>query len=263
MKKIVLFILFCILSFQVYGKTLDAKISRSKIKYDINYNIKENKFFLTYYILTDIMDRLDLYEKLGREEVLKLTYTMVDTLSDSYSVTIEVKKYNGFSNLEIYMKPIITPDGATVIVMFTNYIMKDKRLVSGAGDNKDSYAIYYIIKNDKVFRSRYIYDAKKDEELKASGNISELADYYVMDDNDANDNEAKNMLIKNFETEKDDYLKYISIMTLFEYYMIHKEYSEAEKALIEGKKLYDSAVKNKKSFEMIYNLSSDMYYLSK
>jgi hypothetical protein len=266
MKKTFFLIFVFVFSFPLFSDELKYELIQSENPENIDYNIKDNKFYPSYYILTDIFSPFELYNKISTAERRKITDYIVKSISEFYAIRLEIKKYIGDDDLIISLKPVITPNNQTVIMMITNYIVNEKKLTEYSLNNdemKNAYAVFYTIKNDKMFRNKYLYDKKKENELKASKNILSLADYYVMDDNDSNDNEAKNLLLNEIKTNKDEVRVFYSVLTLFEFYMINKNYPEAKKTLDNGKQLLEKMTKNKEKYESIYAISEDLYDILK
>ncbi len=266
-------IIFSMMLFVIGIYSKDKDKDKDKIEFSIeefeNTEKKEfsfNLFYPVHYLYLHILDSFNLRNKLSFDQRKDLIEKLTKIISKNNSARLTFFKFLGNEDLIFIIKMEKVPTDKLVydeIFIISNYDFKKKKIVYG-DDLKDAYATFFIIKNDMIINYHYMYSKERDEEIKKQNIPNNLADYYIYDDNPANDDEAEKILEDEIENTKDINNKFVCIMTLSEYYMIKGDIIMAGKLISNGKSLLKNIDKeHKENYLIFHEISTDILNIYK
>jgi|GEM_PF-5394530 len=262
MKKIV----FMIITLIILTISLNAG-SPKKIRYDIeefqnqektNYNF--NKFYPVYYFYTNIFFSLNLNDNLTFNEKSSIIKKLTEIISKNNIARITFKKYSQNKDLIITLKPDHPPKfpNETILWLISNYDKNKNKLVYD-DDMKNAFATFYNIKGSKLIKYQKMYSKEEEEKLKKEKNMNNLADLYIFDEQENNDDEAEKILLNELDTSEDINHKVVCLFTLTEYYLSKMQFDKAESNLKEiDLLLKDKNIKHYDNYFMYFNALKDM-----
>ena len=249
MKKILSFLLLLLIINNLFG---NAKKYKYKIEEFYNQEKRvnnRNKYYPIYYIFNNIFVALGLYDCFEYEERIKITDEIISIIKNNNFALLTINQYYKNEDLIITFKPNQPPKhpNDTVFFFITNYSFKDKKIVYG-DDMKDAYATYYI------------FDKEKELEFINNNNANNLANYYIYDEIEENDEKGKNLLLNEIKSTQDINNKFICLITLSEYYLMKNDLINANQYLEEAKIMLNKIDERKKeNYSLGYNVIYDIY----
>jgi hypothetical protein len=224
--------------------------------------LASNDFYSVYYVYMNVIRAMELDAVLSRAETEQVISRVIDTLKHGNGAQIVIPNYNGGLDLRATLRTDfqISKDNIPNLLVVSNYDAKLKRAV--AGDmQKDAYATYFIIADDKLIKHQYIDEPKSQADLNAMS-LNNLANYYLMDMDDANDRLGKVMLERALPGEQNIINKFIMYLTLSEYHLLEGDVDKARQQLSAAEAIIDaqSDARTRQRMALLYSYASDIVY---
>lgn len=229
-------------------------------------SLEANDFYSVYYVYTNVIRAMELDASLSRGEIEHLMRRVIDTLKQGKGVQIVIPRYSGGLDLRATLRTDfqISKGDFPNLLIVSNYDAKLKHAV--AGDlQKDAYATYFIIANNKLIKHQILDEAKSQAELNTMS-LNDLANYYLLDADDANDQLGKVMLERALPNQNNAVDKFIMQLTLSEYDLLDGKVDKAEKRLGDAESIItaQSDARIRQRMSQLYSYASDIvYYYSK
>jgi len=236
------------------------------IKYNIKEVVNEEKaqynfklFYPIYYIYNGIFDALNLYDKLNFSEKFEITKKLINIMSNNNQLILTFYNYLDNKDLIVTLKPTHPPKypDDTVYFLISNFDKNKNQIVEG-DDIKDAYAILLFFRNNKLIKINKLFDENKEKELITNNKNNSLADLYLFDEINENDNKIEQLLLSEIEKLEDVKNKFFCYITLSEYYTSVEKFIEAKKYLNLGKSALENVEKNKEKHEHYINILNDI-----
>jgi hypothetical protein len=224
--------------------------------------LQVNDFYSVYYVYMNVIRAMELDASLSREEIEQVITHMIDTLKRGQGVQIVIPNYNGGLDLRATLRTDfqISKDNIPNLLLVTNYSANLKKAVEG-DMQKDAYATYFIIDGDKLIKHQYVDEPKSQAELNAMS-LNNLANYYLLDADDANDRLGKVMLERALPNEKNAIDRFIIHLTLSEYSLLEGDVEQARQQLGSAETIINaqSDARNRQRMSQLYSYASDIVY---
>jgi len=224
--------------------------------------LEVNDFYSVYYIYMNVIRAMDLDASLSRDEIEQAIPNILNTLKQGKGVQIIVPNYNGGLDLRATLRTDfqISKDNFPNLLIVTNYDAKLKHAVEG-DMQKDAYATYFVIADDKLIKHQFIDEPKSQAELNAMS-INDLANYYLLDPDEANDNLGKVMLERALPNQKNAVDQFIMYLTLSEYDLLQAKTELAQQRLASAEAIINaqSDARIRQHMSQLYSYASDIVY---
>jgi hypothetical protein len=135
------------------------------------------------------------------------------------------------------------------VLILSNYDLKIKDVLpldTPKEKRKDCFTAVYLIAGDKLVNENHFYSKEVEDALKSSGDLNNLADFYLFDERTDNDPLIEDILAKAFMTGKKPEEKLQTSILLSLYYMMERKLDLAGSALDSAKAILDKDIKIKK-----------------
>lgn len=224
--------------------------------------LKVNDFYSVYYVYMNVIRTLELDSIMSRDEVEHVITRVIDSLKHGQGIQIVIPHYNGGPALRCTLRTdlMISKQKAPNLLLVSNYNTTTQRTVEGDAQ-KDAYATYFLIAGNKLIKHQYFDDPKSQMELRAMS-INNLAEYYLLDGDDANDQLGQVMLEKSLPNAKDPVQAFLMHLTLSEFYLLDGKLSQARNQLSQAQGLVaaQSQLRDRQRMSHLYSYASDLVY---
>jgi len=267
MRKLLILSLFLLLF------SACSTVPQQKANYRINtiatpkgIALEVNDFYSVYYVYTNVIRAMELDASLSRAEIEQLITTIIDTLKQGKGVQIVIPHYSGGLDLRATLRTDFqfNKDGIPNLLIVSNYDARLKRAVEG-DMQKDAYATYFIIANDKLIKHQIVDQPKSQAELNALS-LNDLANYYLLDADDANDRLGKVMLERALPNQQNVVDEFIMQLTLTEFDLLEGDVDKAQQRLGDAEAIIaaQSDPRIRQRMSQLYSYAGDIvYYYSK
>lgn len=229
-------------------------------KSDTNVKYKVNDFYSVYYVYMNVIRALDINEELSDHEIEKIICIIIDNLKKRKIVQLQIDNHRGTGTLRVTLRPEIAPKkGKAILWIVSNYNANAKQVVTGEAE-KDAYATFFYLEGDKLVKYQYVSQPKSDADLKKLS-VNNLADYYLLDGDPANDKLGFNLLLKEIEKMGDVPDRALLYMTLSEYYLLSQRVERAKECLDKAEAIIRGLNDNKRksAFSNVLQYCNDLY----
>ena len=228
--------------------------------------LQVNDFYSVYYVYMNVIRAMELDASLSRNEIEQAMTTIIDTLKQGKGVQIIIPHYNGGLDLRATLRTDfqITKDDIPNLLVVSNYDAKLKHAVQG-DMQKDAYATYFVIAGDKLIKHQILDEPKSQAELNTMS-LNDLANYYLLDPDDANDQLGKVMLERALPNQKNPVDAFIMQLTLSEYDLLEGNVDMAQQRLGDAEAIItaQSDARVRQRMSQLYSYAGDIvYYYSK
>ena len=210
--------------------------------------IKINAFYFINHFMVNILSGFDLLDKLkndDREYIIEGSYR---ALSNKTPVNLMFNNYKSKNKLAFSFS-IISKEKKDYLLILSNFDLIKKDVLSldtPREKRKDCFSAVYLISGDKLVNENHFYSIEVERELKKSGDLNNLADFYLFDEKTENDPLIEGILAQAFKTEKNPDEKLQTSILLSLYYMMSGKLDLAGSALDSAKSILDKNMNGKK-----------------
>lgn len=228
-------------------------------KSDKNIAYTANDFYSVYYVYMNVIQALDINDRLGASDIEKVISLIIDNLKKRNVVQLQVDNYKGGTLRVTVRSDISRKDEKPSVWIISNYNARTKRVVSG-DDQKDAYGTFFYLIGDKLVKYQRIHEPKSDDELKKM-TVNSRADYYLLDGDAENDAAGKDLLIGSIEKPGEASDRAMLYMTLSEYHLLSGNVSSAKQCLDSARAIIDRLKdeRSKTSLSNILKYAADLY----
>ncbi|HNX21502.1 MAG TPA: hypothetical protein PKG88_03990 [Bacteroidales bacterium] len=260
-KQIILFFIFISILISSLQAQIKIEISTEN-KDSVNF-FQLNEFYFVHHIFFDSFFLTDLYKQLNYEEMSFIVNTLLYKINNKNAVNVIIKnKKFPDAHLTYFVKE--NTDNGTLLAMLTTF-HTEKRKFTKKMDPEKSLARWYFVKGDKLVYRKFLYSKELENEKKESS-LSDLIEFYMFDSNFENDTLVKELIdsvLNNNNASKEDV--FYAKIYLGEYYLLNKDFENAEKSLSELKNYFELNENNglESYYKDIVNLAETEFEMMK
>lgn len=140
-------------------------------------------------------------------------------------VTIYDYKYGKDLVVDYYYKNI--PKLGICLVSLSNYIEKQDRFTESDEDKGEAWAMIYVVTGKELVNYSYFIDK---EEIPLKDDLISIANYYLQDEDTANNVQIEQLLIESINRGEPEKL-YMANIILAQYYILTKQYKKSAETL--------------------------------
>ena len=168
---VILFMLFSTFAFSASKKNIKLELYADSEK-TIDFSKMDSKFEYVTLFYQDIFFNLNLLNSVDKDVLREICIKCYENLKNGYRSLIVVKKFKDNQDLKITFTQM--PDNNENLLIMTNYD-KDKNLIIPENESrKDSWALLYYLKNEKLVYYKKIDKEELSAQEKIKKNLSDL-----------------------------------------------------------------------------------------
>ena len=219
-----------------------------------------NKFYFVHQTFADSFFMTNLNKHLSYDDMADILGNVYDGVTKKEKVNVEYDITEPSDAKIAYFYSEHKKNGETFI-MLTNFNNATRKF-EPEPDSRDQLARWYFIKGEKLVYRKDIY-SKEEEEKKKNGEVFELIDYYLFDDNFDNDKLVKPLIDDLLDSDESDTNKLYGYLYLSEYYLLNNDLDNSEKAIKSLSKLFEESKTIPRGYSIIVDMGTTEYEIMK
>jgi hypothetical protein len=211
-------------------------------------NIHINTFYYVNHFFLHVLTNFGILDSLNNEDVEYIVGETLKGLSSGEPVNFIYNRFSGEKKLAISLS-IVAKDKNNYLLLLTNYDSKKQDVLpldTPKEKRQDCFTSIYYIAPDKLVNENHFYSKEVENELKKSGNLLNLADFYIFDEKPDNDVLIEEILTKAYANQKKPEDKFQAAILFSLYYMMIDKPDLALSALENARTLLDKNIKTNK-----------------
>lgn len=220
-------------------------------KYSITTGVKESdtqllfsREFFVNNIYLDFMVPFGLDIVLSESDYLRIFTELYNDLSANYHKRLDIP-VSGGRIISILFKPVPVKDHMSLMVI-SNYNIENKKLVSDGKDLSGCYSKQYFIVSNSLVPGHIFYIKDRESAVKKFRDESDyngLADFYLFDDDSANDKDIPGILSEGLKKTPAGYNACMLKLTETQYFIFNRKFNRAHTSLRDAEK-FSAAIKD-------------------
>ncbi len=214
-------------------------------RYSITTGVKESdtqllfsREFFVNNIYLDFMVPFGLDTIFSESDYLQIFTELYNDLSVNYQKVLDIP-VSGDRMLSILFKFMPVDDHISLMVI-SNYDIANKKLVAGGKDLSGCYSKQYFIVRNSLVPGHIFYIKDREGAVKKFRDESDyngLADFYLFDDDSANDKDIPGILSAGFKKTPAGYNACMLKLTESQYFIFNRKFNKADISLRDAGKL--------------------------